>query len=73
MNQICNVCVMDQSATAISFDDNGRCNFCTTFESRINLRQGQLSSRLAITDLVEKIKETAAASNTIVLLVSQAA
>lgn len=32
----CTRCVMDTSASDIYFDDNGVCNFCTYFESRVS-------------------------------------
>ena len=34
--RICSRCVMDDSASAISFDDAGVCNYCTYFQRRVN-------------------------------------
>jgi putative aminotransferase len=33
--QICTSCIMDTSDPSITFDEKGRCDYCTNFESRI--------------------------------------
>ncbi|WP_262382854.1 N-acetyl sugar amidotransferase [Pseudomonas proteolytica] len=35
-HQVCTRCVMDTSASNISFDQDGICNFCTTFEQQLS-------------------------------------
>ena len=34
MSQICSRCVMDETARAITFDSQGRCNYCSEFVNR---------------------------------------
>lgn len=34
MNQVCTRCVMDETARVITFDDHGRCNYCSEFLDR---------------------------------------
>ena len=36
--QICRRCVMDSSIKEITFDDNGVCNFCTSYFNKVNDR-----------------------------------
>ncbi|WP_392891480.1 N-acetyl sugar amidotransferase [Pseudomonas migulae] len=35
-HRVCTRCVMDDSASGISFDEQGICNFCTYFQERVN-------------------------------------
>lgn len=35
-HRVCARCVMDESASEISFDKEGNCNFCTYFQQRVN-------------------------------------
>lgn len=35
-HRVCARCVMDESASEISFDEEGNCNFCTYFQQRVN-------------------------------------
>jgi asparagine synthetase B (glutamine-hydrolysing) len=55
--RICSRCVMDQTDSEISFDDDGVCDHCRTFDSVVkpNWHTGERGEReLAI--LIEKIK-----------------
>lgn len=57
--QICTNCVMDTSASEITFDENGKCNFCNDFEvlARKTIWR-PLDVRLKeLSDSVKKIKE----------------
>jgi len=35
-HQVCSRCVMDTTASDITFDENGVCNYCTYFENHVN-------------------------------------
>ena len=56
-NQICSRCVLDTSVPDIAFDENGVCQFCKQYDSRIinELRYGPQGEK-QLRDLVKKIK-----------------
>ena len=55
--QICSRCVMDTTDSAISFDENGVCDHCLTFDTKIkpNWHTDQ-RGRVELESLVRKIK-----------------
>lgn len=56
--QICTRCVMDTSASDISFDERGVCNYCTEFLARSShvLNKDPIQSKRDLDGLVKKIK-----------------
>lgn len=59
--QVCNRCVMDTSAADIVFDDNGTCNYCTDFLSRLHaVRPAGAPSPEARDSFVAKVKAAGA-------------
>ena len=54
----CTRCVMDTSATDITFDELGVCNFCTDFleSSRDIIHEDLETKEKRLHDLVEKVK-----------------
>jgi N-acetyl sugar amidotransferase len=58
-NQICTNCVMDTTDNKIQFDDNGVCDHCNTFFSKImpNWCPGEESEK-KLKSLIEKIKKS---------------
>jgi N-acetyl sugar amidotransferase len=57
--QVCSRCVMDTSATDISFDENGVCNYCTEFLARSGhiLHKDPLQRTQELNAFVAKVKE----------------
>lgn len=57
--QVCNNCVMDTTDSAIKFDENGVCDHCTTFDTKIQPKWHKGSrGKLDLYRLVERIKKT---------------
>jgi N-acetyl sugar amidotransferase len=59
-HQICTRCVMDTSASNISFDEHGICNFCTYFETQVKevvfSSEEERARRRKV--FIEKVKKT---------------
>ncbi len=58
MNQICSQCVMDETSRVITFDSQGRCNYCSEFVDRAGQALALASADRArqLTALVEAIR-----------------
>lgn len=55
--QMCTRCVMDTTASDIVFDENGFCNYCTTFLKRIEEAQAKIADlQLHRDELISAIK-----------------
>lgn len=50
----CKRCLMDTTASNISFDDKGICNYCKDFERLLETQNSQ--KKMDLIQLVEKIK-----------------
>lgn len=57
--QVCTRCVMDTSATDISFDEHGVCNYCTEFLTRFGhiLNKDPIKRTQELNAFVTKVKE----------------
>lgn len=54
---MCTRCVMDTTASDIVFDENGFCNYCTTFLKRIEEAQAKITDlQLHRDELISTIK-----------------
>ena len=55
--QICNHCVMDETAKEITFNKDGICNFCKEYEEKkLNMYHGE-EKRQRLSQLIEKIRK----------------
>ena len=55
--QVCTHCVMDTSDPHISFDENGVCDLCNTYEHTIKKEFDFEKSKLELDKIISKIKE----------------
>lgn len=55
MLRVCSFCIMDQSDSKISFDDNGFCDYCNNFFNNIKPNWFSLSDGFALQSLAERI------------------
>lgn len=63
--QRCTRCVMDTTATEITFDDNGICNFCTEFLERSShiIHEDRLSKNIRLEGFIESVKRAGKGKN----------
>lgn len=54
--QICKRCIMDTTDPEITFDDNGICNHCHSYEEAVNVLLDSGSKELQLKKIVNKIK-----------------
>lgn len=55
--QICSRCVMDTTVHDISFDENGICNYCTTFKNKLDVYKNKAANLQLLRDaLLSRIK-----------------
>src|SRR5688500_4366722 len=59
--KICSRCIYDDRTPAITFDDQGVCNYCRTVEKRADQYQtGQAGGEQTIREIVSQIKKDGA-------------